>query len=52
MTFYKYKKQLKEAQDKLGSVEDKYYDKFAQMEKAMTKLNEQTNSLAGMLGTG
>jgi flagellar hook-associated protein 2 len=48
----KYKKQLKEAQDKLGSVEDKYYDKFAQMEKAMTKLNEQTNSLAGMLGTG
>lgn len=47
-----YKKQLKEAQDKLGEVEDKYYDKFAQMEKAMTKLNEQTNSLAGMLGTG
>lgn len=48
----KYKTQLKEAQDKLGQVEDKYYDKFAQMEKAMTKLNEQTNSLAGMLGTG
>lgn len=48
----KYKTQLKEAQDKLGKVEDNYYDKFAQMEKAMTKLNEQTNSLAGMLGTG
>ncbi|WP_155834044.1 flagellar filament capping protein FliD [Butyrivibrio sp. VCD2006] len=47
-----YKTQLKEAQDKLGAMEDKYYDKFAQMEKAMTKLNEQTNSLAGMLGTG
>ncbi len=47
-----YKKQLKEAQDKLGQTEDKYYDKFAQMEKAMTKLNEQTNSLSGMLGTG
>ena len=47
-----YKTQLKEAQDKLGKAEDKYYDKFAQMEKAMTKLNEQTNSLAGMLGTG
>lgn len=48
----KYKTQLKDAQDKLGQTEDKYYDKFAQMEKAMTKLNEQTNSLAGMLGTG
>ncbi|WP_029322853.1 flagellar filament capping protein FliD [Butyrivibrio sp. AE3004] len=48
----KYKKQLKTEQDKLGQMEDKYYDKFAQMEKAMTKLNEQTNSLAGMLGTG
>ena len=48
----KYKTQLKDAQDKLGRTEDKYYDKFAQMEKAMTKLNEQTNSLAGMLGTG
>ncbi|SDB68912.1 flagellar filament capping protein FliD [Butyrivibrio sp. INlla16] len=48
----KYKTQLKDAQDKLGKMEDKYYDKFAQMEKAMTKLNEQTNSLAGMLGTG
>ena len=47
-----YKTKLKEAQDKLGEVEDKYYDKFAQMEKAMSKLNEQTNSLAGMLGTG
>jgi flagellar hook-associated protein 2 len=33
-------------------MEDKYYDKFAQMEKAMTKLNEQTSSLSGMLGTG
>ncbi len=47
-----YKTQLKEAQDKLSKAEDKYYDRFAQMEKAMTKLNEQTNSLAGMLGTG
>ena len=47
-----YKTQLKEAQDKLGKMEDKYYDKFAQMEKAMTKLNEQTSSLSGMLGTG
>jgi flagellar hook-associated protein 2 len=48
----KYKTQLKEAQDKLGKVEDNYYKKFSNMEKAMTKLNEQTNSLAGMLGTG
>jgi flagellar hook-associated protein 2 len=47
-----YKTQLKEAQNKLGEMEDKYYDKFAQMEKAMTKLNEQTSSLSGMLGTG
>ncbi|WP_026671018.1 flagellar filament capping protein FliD [Butyrivibrio sp. AE3006] len=47
-----YKTQLKDAQDKLGKMEDKYYDKFAQMEKAMTKLNEQTSSLSGMLGTG
>ncbi|WP_026498574.1 flagellar filament capping protein FliD [Butyrivibrio sp. WCD2001] len=47
-----YKTQLKDAQDKLGKMEDNYYNKFAQMEKAMTKLNEQTNSLAGMLGTG
>jgi len=46
-----FKTQLKDEQEKLTKMEDKYYDRFAQMEKAMTKLNEQTNSLAGMLGT-
>ncbi len=47
----KYKKQLKSEQDKLTALEDKYYDQFTQMEKAMTNLNSQQSQLSGMIGS-
>lgn len=60
MTFYKdkemtklsltYKKEYKDMEDKLNKIEDKYYKQFVAMEKAMSKLNNQTNTLANMLG--
>ena len=46
----KYKTQLKDEQKKLEAMEDKYYDQFAQMEKAMTELNSKQSALGGMLG--
>jgi len=45
-----YKTKIKSAEDKLASREDAYYKQFAQMEKAMTNLNSQQSSLAGMIG--
>lgn len=36
--------------DKVAEQEDYYYDKFSQMEVQLSKLQSQTNSLAGMLG--
>ena len=35
-----------------GNYEDKWYDKFAAMEKAMEKVNSKQNALAGLFGTG
>lgn len=47
-----YKTKLKDEQKKLESMQDKYYDQFANMEKAMTNLNSQQSALSGMIGTG
>ena len=59
MTFYNdkemtklsstYKKEYTTMEDKLNKIEDKYYKQFAAMEKAMAKMNSQSNSLANLL---
>lgn len=43
---------IKEAEKKLADYEDRYYDKFSKMEVALSKLQNNTNSLLGMLGQG
>ena len=45
-------KDLKEEEQYLSDYEDKWYDKFAAMEKAMEKVNSKQNALAGLFGTG
>ena len=35
----------------IKEMEDKYYKQFTAMEKALSKLQSQTNSLASLLGT-
>jgi flagellar hook-associated protein 2 len=45
-----YKEDLKELEDKLKTIEDRYYKQFAAMETAMAKMNSQSSSLASMLG--
>ncbi len=62
MTFYNdkeiksqisdYEDELKALQDKLNDEEDRYYKQFTAMEKAMSQAQSQSNSLAGLLGTG
>lgn len=47
-----YKKKIKQLQEKLTDLEDRYYDKFTAMEKAMAKLNSQTNALSSLMGGG
>ena len=46
-----YTKKIKEAEDKLSAYEDKWYNKFAQMEKAMAKMQNNQSAVSGMLGT-
>lgn len=41
---------IKKWQDKIADQEEAYYKKFSQMEVALSKLQNQTNSLAGLLG--
>lgn len=41
---------IKKWQEKVEAEEDRYYKQFSQMEVALSKLQSQTNSLAGMLG--
>lgn len=48
----KYNEELKKMETKLQDIEDRYYKQFSAMEKAMSSLNSQSNSLASMLGTG
>ena len=45
-----YTKRIKEAQKKLDAYEDKWYKKFSSMEVALSKLQSNQNTLAGMLG--
>ncbi len=45
-----YEDMIKKWEDKVAEQEDFYYNKFSQMEVALSKLQSQTNSLAGMLG--
>ncbi len=45
-------KDLKDEEQYLSDYEDKWYDKFAAMEKAMEKVNSKSNALAGLFGTG
>lgn len=60
MTFYNdkemnklsdsYKKEYNTLEAKINKIEDKYYKQFAAMEKAMAKMNAQSNSLSSLLG--
>lgn len=43
---------IKDWEKKITTYEDKWYDKFAQMEKAMTQMNAQQTQLSSLLGTG
>jgi flagellar hook-associated protein 2 len=45
-----YKDDLKELEDRLKVIEDRYYKQFSAMETAMAKMNSQSSSLASMLG--
>lgn len=46
-----YEDDLDIMEDKIAELEDKYYKQFTAMEKAMSKLQSQTNSLASLLGS-
>lgn len=41
---------IKKWKEKVEAEEDRYYKQFSQMEVALSKLQSQTNSLAGLLG--
>ncbi|SFA88656.1 flagellar hook-associated protein 2 [Acetitomaculum ruminis DSM 5522] len=47
-----YTKLIDKWEDKIQYYEDYYYSKFTAMEKALAKLNSNSSSLAGLLGTG
>lgn len=49
--YSQYSKTISEWEDKLQDKEDYYYNKFSQMETALTKLQSQTSSLSGLFGT-
>ena len=46
-----YEDDLETMEDRIKEMEDKYYKQFTAMEKALSKLQSQTNSLASLLGT-
>ncbi len=46
-----YKKQISVWEDKLEDMESRYYKQFTAMEKAMSKLQNQSSSLSSLLGT-
>lgn len=46
-----YEDDLDIMEDRIKELEDKYYKQFTAMEKALSKLQSQTNSLASLLGT-
>lgn len=41
---------IKKWEDKISDKEEYYYDKFSQMEVALSKLQSQTSSISGLLG--
>lgn len=45
-----YTTEISEWEDKITDYEDRYYKKFAAMEKALASLNSQTSSLSGLFG--
>lgn len=45
-----YQDKLKDMETKIATLEDRYYKQFTAMEKALSQLQSQTNSLASMLG--
>lgn len=45
-----YTEQIKKWEDKLKEMEDYYYDKFSQMESALSTLNSQQSQLSSLLG--
>jgi flagellar hook-associated protein 2 len=47
-----YKQDIKDWEKKLADIEDRYYKQFTAMEKALSKLQNQQNSLASMMGMG
>ncbi len=47
-----YEDDLDILQDRIKELEDRYYKQFTAMEKAMSVLQNQSNSLASLLGTG
>lgn len=46
-----YTEDLTTMEDKLSSMEDRYYKQFSAMEKAMSKMNSQSSYFSSMLGT-
>ena len=46
-----YTKTIKEWESKVSDKEDYYYKKFSQMETALSKLQSQTSSISGLLGS-
>lgn len=48
--YEEYTTKIKEQEKKIAAMEDKYYKQFTAMEVALSKLNSQSSSLAGLLG--
>lgn len=49
-TLKEYKSELSTMEDRLQTLEDRYYSQFTAMEKALATLNSQQSSLSSMLG--
>ncbi|WP_026650946.1 flagellar filament capping protein FliD [Butyrivibrio proteoclasticus] len=47
-----YNTKISDAQKALEAAQDRYYTKFAAMEKALSKINSSSSSLSGMFGNG
>ena len=45
-----YTKSIKEWENKIADMEDRYYKRFSKMEATLAKLQSATSSLTGMLG--
>lgn len=46
-----YTKKIKDQEEKLADLEDRYYDQFATMEKAMSNLSSQQNYISSLFGS-